>query len=126
MKKILELLQITQEEYDQFFLDFLMKWCESVTGTDLQCQLVLASLPINRWYLLEYSKREVQFISMVNRYSGSQTVTVNDLRQKYSQVIGTMLSIAPRPLIEATKPKEIVGAFRSYGVPIKLLNFNQN
>lgn len=123
--RILEILEMSQAEYDQVFYDFLLQWCESVTYTEAQLQNVISNQPIIRWYKIEHQKRENQFLAIAKRYQESNTVSRKDLLKKYCECIYTLMSISPKPLVEATRPKEIIKPFDSHGLG-KLLTFNIN
>lgn len=124
MKTIKQKLAITPEEYEMMILDLYTRWCESVTINFLQFQQVLANAAVNKWFLIELTKCEVNFHELTERYTGSKTVSTNDLLKCYRMCTDQMFNIRPMPLLESLKVKGSL-SYRCNGSPI-FTNLNQN
>lgn len=105
MKTTIQKLAITAEQYESLIWDLYSKWCESVSIGTLEYQQVLANAAINRWFLLEHQKCEVEFHKLTDRYVYSN-VTAKDMEKCYKDCMFYLLSIRPMALLsQIKKPK---------------------
>lgn len=96
MKQVIEKLGIEKENYEYMIFCFYARWCEGVTSNTRNYQEVLANSAINRWFLIELSKLEVEFITLSNQYPNADA---KDLQALYSDCTIDMYKIKPSALL---------------------------
>ncbi|MBS7234237.1 hypothetical protein KHA90_24885 [Flavobacterium psychroterrae] len=105
MKTTIQKLEITAQEYESLIWNFYSKWCQSVSIGTIEYQQVLANAAINRWFLLEYQKCEIEFHILTDRYVDSN-VTAKDMEKCYKDCTFSIFNIRPMALLsQITKPK---------------------
>lgn len=104
MKQIIEKLGIEKENYEYMIFCFYARWCEGVTSNTRNYQEVLANSAINRWFLIELSKLEVEFIIISNKYPNADP---KDLQALYSDCTFDIFKIKPIALLNEIVSKKI-------------------
>lgn len=105
MKTTIQKLNITPEQHESLIWDFYQNWCESVSITMIEFQQILANAAINRWFLLELQKCEVEFHKLTDRYVDSN-VTAKDMERCYKDCALHLFNIRPMALLnQIKKPK---------------------
>lgn len=102
MKKVIQKLDITQEQYESIIWNFYSNWCASVTISLKEFQQVLASAPINAWFRMELTKREIEFNELTDRYS-DPNVTPQDFEKCYHKCLFSLFNIRPTALLNQIK-----------------------
>jgi len=125
-KTINQKLQITAEDYENMIFGAYARWCESVTINAREFQKVLANSAVNKWFLVEYAKCEAEFNMMTNRYEGSVTVSIEDLKICYIDCTHRINNIRPTALLLEIKKTKAVSYLKVHGVKIQSITFNQN
>lgn len=103
-QKILDLLQIDLENYQDVFFGAYWRWCESVSITDAQTQMVMANASVNKYYLMEYSKCETEFLELIAQYPNAGLPEIKDL---YCNCTINMFNRRSIVLIENAKKTQI-------------------
>lgn len=103
MNKILEYLEVTQEEYENMYLGAYMRWCESVCLAPSEFQNVLANASISKYYNTELAKCEAEFVKLFSRYENSETVSAKDAKNLYCDCTFKMFNIRPMVLLSTAK-----------------------
>lgn len=105
MKTILQKLAISPEEYEYIIWKLYNNWCESVSTNNKEYQQVLANSSINKWFLIELSKFEAEFLETIRFYSDSN-VTAEDFQRCHLKCIMKIFNIRPMSLLKKIiKPK---------------------
>lgn len=98
-------LAITPEQYESIIWDLYNKWCQSVSITQREYQQVLANSAINKWFLVELSKRETEFHKLTDRYVNTN-VTTADFSNCYRDCVNSLFNYRPMALLSnIVKPK---------------------
>jgi hypothetical protein len=79
MSKILKLLNKTEQEYEVMYFGAYWRWCESVTITSAQTQMVLANTAVNKYYNTEFAKCENEFLTLIKDYPNTQPAEALEL-----------------------------------------------
>lgn len=79
MKTILNILKITVEDYEKMYFGAYWRWCESVTITSAQTQMVLANTAVNKYYNTEFAKCENEFLTLIKDYPNTQPADALEL-----------------------------------------------
>lgn len=87
--KILNILDITVQDYNNMYFGAYWRWCESVTITPAQTQMVLANTAVNKYYNTEYAKCEVEFLELIKNYPN---VLPNDAKKLYNECTFSMFN----------------------------------
>ncbi len=103
-QQILDLLKIDLENYETMFFGAYLRWCESVSITPQQTQMVMANASINKYYLMEYSKCETEFLELIALYPNADLQAINDL---YCDCTINMFNRQSKVLIENAKKTQI-------------------
>jgi hypothetical protein len=103
-QQILDLLKIDLENYEDVFFCAYWRWCESVSSTDAQTQMVMANASVNKYYRMEYAKCETEFLELIARYPNAALPEINDLYCKCTINMFNQRSIV---LIENAKKTQI-------------------
>ena len=105
MKRIYQILEMTASQYEQLFLTEYLAWCESIAFDVIELQKLLSSNPIVKWYQMELSKCEQEFMQRISRYD-EKAISLDDRIICYVDCVEKMNSISPKPLIDAAKKVE--------------------
>ncbi|MBP4139656.1 hypothetical protein [Flavobacterium geliluteum] len=109
MKTTIQKLAITPEQLESLIWNIYQNWCESVSITTIELQQILANAAINRWFLLELQKCEIEFHTLTDRYSDSN-VTEKDMEKCYKDCALKLFNIRPMALLnQITRSKTTNG-----------------
>ena len=75
-------------------------------GNDLQ--KLLANTAISKYYKVEYSKCETEFLTTIEPYKSSKELSEKDARYLYSDCTYQMFNRRPKSLIDAAKKISIL------------------
>jgi hypothetical protein len=64
--QIQDYLQWSSQEYQDLLLLSIMEWCQHYGKYPSIVQQLLASSEVNRWFMMEYNKCELQFLRIVD------------------------------------------------------------
>ena len=103
MKKILEYLEISVEQYEHMYTGTYMRWCESLCTSPKEFQNVLANASVNKFYNTELAKAEAEFVKLFSRYENSPTVSAKDAKNLYCDCTFKMFNIRPMVLLSTAK-----------------------
>lgn len=107
MKKIPQLLNKTNLEYELMYLSAYMRWCESVTINDYQLQMVMANSSVNKWYNFEYGKCETEFLKLITFYEAEIGITPQEAQKLYDKCVLQIFNRTPKPLIDEAKKLKV-------------------
>lgn len=120
---IAQKLQMTDEDYENMIFGAYARWCESNTINAREFQKVIANSAVNKWYLIEYSKCEIEFHQLTGRY---ENLTVEDYKRCYNDCTYRLFNIRPTALLQEIKKTQCIGSLKIQGLRIPSLTFNQN
>lgn len=107
MKKKLEYLGVSAEQYEQMYIGSYMRWCERLCKSPSELQSILANSSVNKFYNAELAKCEEEFVKLFSRYEGSTTVSATDAKILYTTCTFKMYSIRPIALLLNSKKTNV-------------------
>lgn len=117
MKQIHEYLGVSEEYYQNMKLQLFLNWAEGYSGKCTDWQGIIANSAISRWFNLELSVLEKDFIEQVKAYEDTESVTVLHYKNVYNRCTVDIHSLFPKPLLdEAKKIPNQIHTMRSNGV----------
>ena len=112
MKKVLQITNVSQKQYNELLLESFLFWAGKHTFTKTQYQIVLTSKPIKKWFFNQYEKLNAEFVHFIERHPNA---SVKDNERLYARMIGKIYEIYPQVLLDDIK--------KQYnGIPIHNLN----
>lgn len=111
-KRILEIANYTQAEYNNLLFESFNYWAGKHTNTKTQYQIALTSKPIQKWFFQEYEKLEDEFLSFYSRHPKGNS---KDNERLYARVVGKIYDLYPSVLLHEIKTKY-------KGIPVHNLN----
>ena len=90
------------ETKEDFLMAFWIYWVESVTITSREFSQVLASATVNRWFLMELRKEEVEFKLLSSAYSQLEGHG-EEIDLLYIKCISKLMSRFPLALLSNAK-----------------------
>lgn len=96
--KIIDYLQWTSKELEKKQFQVYWNWCRQHGGTDSIVQQMLANSSINKWYLIELNKLELQFITIAELNPNAK-----NLESMYYSCISQIFTIYPKALVNEIK-----------------------
>lgn len=120
-----EQLQVSKTKED-FLLSLWIYWVESVTNSHREFSQVLASAPVNKWFLGFVAKEEKEFQMLSKAYSelAGQGKEIDKL---YIQCVVKVMSYFPAALVEAAKRRTEKPQYTKVkGIKIEFSTLNQN
>jgi len=109
---------------EDFLLSFWIYWCESVTVTDREFQKVIASAAVNKWFLMQLSKYEAEFISYIIDYPDTYG---RDKDWLYVKCVCKLMTPYPQALLQEAKKRELKPSLTKVpGIKIEFLLTNLN
>ena len=101
--QVIDFLQWSTQEYeDRLFLS-MWNWCQHYGQYPSIVQQLLANSQVNKWFMAEYEKCELQFLK-ITEVVPSKTET---LEAHYKACTAQIFAVYPKPLIDAvTRNKE--------------------
>ena len=97
--QIQDYLQWSSEEYKDRLLLSIMKWCQHYGGYPSVVQQLLANAQVNKWFMNEYHKCELQFLKIVNVIPPQP----DQLQAHYKACTARVMAIYPKALVESIK-----------------------
>lgn len=97
--QIIDLLQWSTVEYEERVFQAYWNWCINYGQYQSIIQQMLAHRGINKWFLEEYIKLELQFLAIAEVVP-NQT---SKLESHYKSCTAEIMAIYPKPLIDAIK-----------------------
>lgn len=97
--QIIDYLQISSLDYDQNIFRYYFSWCQTHGKTPMHVQQLLANATIDRWFMVEFTKLENDFLGAIPFLIKSK----KDLNHEYQAIVGNIFGIYPQPLIDAVK-----------------------
>lgn len=123
---IYQKLKMTPEEYELLIFGAYARWCESVTINTHEFQKVLANSAINKWFMTEYVKCEIDFTQLTARYQDNDTIIAEDFKRCYAECTYRLFNIRPMALLNEIKKTTNGNGMKVSGVKVHSLTFNQN
>lgn len=106
MKPIHQLLNITQDNYQDRIMSRYIQWCSLNSSDDQDCQKFLANGPIFGWWLQEFRKLERQFREDAEPYIGRADNRI--IQQLYIETVLKIRDFYPRALMQTARKTNIV------------------
>lgn len=97
--QIQDYLQWSSEEYEDRLLLSIMKWCQHYSQYPSVMQQLLANAQVNKWFMSEYHKCELQFLKIVNVIPPQP----DQLQAHYKACTARVMVIHPKALLEKIK-----------------------
>ncbi|WP_329804435.1 hypothetical protein [Flavobacterium facile] len=97
--QVIDYLQWSSEEYEERLFLSILKWCQHYGAYPSIIQQLLANAQINKWFLNEYNKAELQFLKITEVVPNNTEV----LRGHYKACTAQVMAIYPAPLINSIK-----------------------
>lgn len=91
------------ETKEDLTLAFWCYWVDSVTINTIDFQKVLASSPVNKWFMIELQKEEMEFKNFISDYPDT---TGKDKDWLYCKCVSKLMSRFPKALLEMAKKRE--------------------
>lgn len=98
-KAIIDYLQITTEEYNELIFQYYWNWCFKYASTPNITQQLLANALVNKWFMIELHKVELQFMKTAQNLPNKKHV----LEPVFYGLLVQVFNIYPKPLIEGLK-----------------------
>ncbi len=99
--KIIDYMQFTSAEYDDKLFQVFWSWCQKYGKTPSHTQQLLANSGVSKWWIVEYSKLEIQFINAYPHLPKKRDALVYHFYGFITQIN----TIYPKALIEAINSK---------------------
>jgi hypothetical protein len=96
---IIDYLQLTTEQYNEIVFQNYWNWCLKYGKTPAHTQQLLACSTVNKWWMNEYSKLEVQFINAI----GVLPLRKDILEHTFYAFTVQIFANYPKPLIDAIR-----------------------
>lgn len=93
--QVLDLLQWSAQEYEERLFQTIYNWCQEYGKYPSIIQQLLANAQINKWFLREYHKCELQFLNIANVIPNN----TNALRNHYKSCTIQIFTIYPAALM---------------------------
>ncbi|MEO6176973.1 MAG: hypothetical protein ABIP27_17605 [Flavobacterium circumlabens] len=104
---------------EDFILAFWFYWVDSVTVNPVEFLKVFACAPVNKWFMLELKKNEVDFRDFISNYPDTKG---NDKDWIYCKCISKLMSRFPKALLDqAKKPEQKKPLTRIQGIRTSFL-----
>jgi len=97
--QVMDCLQWPSEEYDQRLFETIWNWCHIYGKYPSIIQQLLANSQVNKWFLTEYEKCEIQFLKVADVVPNR----VEPLRAHYKACTAQIMAIYPQALIDDIK-----------------------
>lgn len=100
--QIMDTLQWSSEEYDDRLFQSYFNYCVSYGSYPANIQQLLANSKLNKWFLKEYAKAEVQFLKIAEVVPPTK---VDFLRGQYKACTAEVMKLYSKPLIDVRRNK---------------------
>lgn len=97
--QVIDYLQWSSEDYEWRLLLSMLKWCQKYGAYPSVTQQLLANVQVNKWFMREYEKLELQFIEIAEKIPNK----TRQLEGHYKACTSEIQEIYPKPLIEGIK-----------------------
>ena len=97
--QVMDYLQWSSEEYEDRLFLTIWNWCQQYGDHPSVVQQLMANARINRWFLIEYQKLELQFLQITDVVPQK----TEQLRAHYKAYTAQIMAVYPKPLIESIK-----------------------
>lgn len=105
-KQILQLLEITEHQYEMLIIGNYIKWCNKFDTKENDSQRLLTAPALFNWWLTEYKKLEKNFLEIALPYKGrANSCVLHDLYNEETIHIHKLFS---KPLIYIARHKRQV------------------
>lgn len=98
--QVIDVLQWTSEEYEDRLFISIWKWCELYGSYPSIIQQLLANSEINRWFMYEFSKCELQFLKITEV---TPNTNIKQLETLYKACTAEIQTKFNQPLISKIK-----------------------
>lgn len=95
--QIIDILQWTSEEYEERLFMSIWNWCQLHGKYPSIIQQLLANAKVNKWFMTEYIKSEIQFIKIADQLPNN----TKQLEAHYKACTAQIMSLYPKPLIDS-------------------------
>lgn len=99
--KIIQILKITPEEYDERIFAQYMEWCQKRANSNNNLQELLANAQIDRWFFGQLAIKQREFVEMYEHFPKA----VERPEFHYNSYVNEIFSLYPKPLIDAITHK---------------------
>jgi hypothetical protein len=100
--RVIDYLQMTSIDYDENLLKTYMSWCDKYADSPSKFQQLLANARINKWFLMEYSKMQNNFLASVPHLPK----TTHSLNYHYNGFVLQIFTIYPKSIIDELKTND--------------------
>ncbi len=97
--QIMDYLQWSSDDYDKRVFTAYWNWCQLYGQYPSVVQQLLANSQVNKWFITEYEKCELQFLK-ITEVVPNKTQT---LEAHYKACTAQIMAVYPKPLIESIK-----------------------
>jgi hypothetical protein len=97
--QVIDLLQWSTQEYEDRLFQTMYNWCQQYGKYPSVIQRLLANSQVNRWFLNEYHKCELEFLKIADVVPNKTTTLQNHYKSCTIQVF----QVFPSALIENIK-----------------------
>jgi len=101
--QILNLLQVTDNEYEVIVISKFLSWCNNHQKSDKEAQRLLISPALFNWWYNQYSNLEQNFIAIITPYKSA--LNKEAIKKVYDQETLQMYNLFSKPLIYCAKHK---------------------
>jgi hypothetical protein len=101
--QIKDYLQWSTEEYEDRLLLSIMKWCQLHGQFPSITQQLLANSEINKWFMKEYHKCELQFLKIVDVIPPKP----DQLEAHYKACTAQVMAIYPKAFLDKIKRNKV-------------------
>jgi len=101
MEQLLNILNLTQVEYETKVIDNYLVWCNLNAWDDNDCQKLLANTALFNWWYRQYQMLEVEFMEEVQTYSGITSDIA--IRRYHTDKVINIAKVYSKPLLTAAR-----------------------
>jgi hypothetical protein len=116
--QILDYLQWSNDEYEQRLFKTIWNWCQHYGKSPSLTQQLLANAVINKWFINEYQKCELQFLKIVEVVPNN----TDALRNHYKSCTIQIMMIYPQTLIDEIKNNKAFSSMFLTNIPVYYAN----
>lgn len=97
--KVMDYLMISSAEYDEMIFTTYWNWCDKWATSGSVFQGLVANASLNKWFLLQYSKLEQDFIDLIEFFPKK----LSNSKFNYHNCTVDIFNLYPKPIINACK-----------------------
>lgn len=98
-----EILGITEEQYEDKIFKHWFKWCEINSSDDSEFQSLIANAPLNKWWLVNLQRIEVEFQEECYPYLSDCQSLREEMGDLWFKNILKMYIYYSKPLLQTKK-----------------------